>query len=69
MNRQDFDQAVKDHGVWLPEDTFLSLFPVGVRIHHAAAEDLADDLDILSVHSSTGTLYRTEDLKAALGYL
>jgi hypothetical protein len=68
MSRQAFDAAVKAHGVWLPEDVFLSLVPAEVRTPHVTADDMADHLDILTFSSATGTLYRTEDLKAALGY-
>lgn len=61
MNRKALDDAVKEHGAWLPEKVFLSLVPAGGR---GAAEDIADELDILTVSSVTGTLYRAEDLKS-----
>ncbi len=60
MNRADFDRAVREHGVWLPERVFLSLVRDG---RPGTAEDIADDLDVLTVASVTGTLYRAEDLK------
>ena len=69
MNRKAFDAAVKEHGAWLPEDVFLSLFPAGFSPRVATVEDLADELDILTFSGATGTKYRAEDLKAALGYL
>ena len=69
MNRKAFDDAVKEHGVWLPEDVFLSLFPAGFSPRVATVEDLADELDILTFSGATGTTYRAADLKAALGYL
>lgn len=69
MNRKAFDDAVKEHGVWLPEDVFLSLFPAGFSPRVATVEDLADELDILTFSGATGTKYRAADLKAALGYL
>lgn len=68
MNRKAFDRAVRDHGVWLPENVFLSLIPVGVSPHSASVEDLADELDIMTVSGATGTRYRAQDLKTALGY-
>lgn len=68
MSREDFDAALKEHGAWLPEDVFLSLFPAGFNPRVSSAEDLADELDILTFSGATGTRYRTEDLKAALGY-
>jgi hypothetical protein len=69
MNRKAFDDAVKEHGVWLPEDAFLSLFPVGVSVRVSTAEELAEELDILTFSGATGTKYRAADLKACLGSL
>lgn len=69
MNRQAFDRAVKEHGTWLPAHAFLALLPATLRTPGGSAEDLADELDIIAVGGATGTRYRTEDLKAALGYL
>jgi hypothetical protein len=68
MNRKAFDDAVREHGVWLPEDVFLSLFPAGFSPRVATVEDLADELDILTFSGATGTKYRAADVKAALGY-
>lgn len=68
-DRKAFDAAVKEHGAWLPEDVFLSLFPVGFSPLVATVEDLADELDVLTFSGATGTKYRASDLKAALGYL
>jgi hypothetical protein len=47
---------------------FLSLFPAGFSPRVATVEDLADELDILTFSGATGTKYRAEDVKAALGY-
>lgn len=69
MNRQAFDRAVKEYGAWLPAHAFLTLVPTNLRVPGASAEDIADDLDIIAVGGATGARYRTEDLKAALGYL
>ena len=69
MNRKAFDAAVKEHGVWLPEHVFLSLFPAGFSPRVATVEDLADELDILTFSGATGTKYRAEDVKTALGYI
>jgi hypothetical protein len=68
MNRKAFDDAVREYGVWLPEDVFLSLFPAGFSPRVATVEDLADELDILTFSGATGTKYRAADVKAALGY-
>jgi hypothetical protein len=69
MNREAFDAAVKQHGAWLPEGVFLSLIPAGVVILRASGiEELAEELDVMTVGGATGTKYRAEDLKAALGY-
>lgn len=69
MNRAAFDAAVKDHGVWLPEDVFLSLFPTGFNPSVSSVEEFAEELDVMTVSGATGTKYRAQDLKAALGYL
>jgi hypothetical protein len=60
MKRADLEGAVKEYGAWLPEPVFLSLVRDG---HRGTAEDIAEDLDVLTVASVTGTLYRAEDLK------
>jgi hypothetical protein len=69
MNRADLDRAVKEHGAWLPENVFLSLFPAGFSPRVSSIEELAEELDVMTVSGATGTLYRASDLKAALGYL
>ena len=69
MNRKAFDQAVKEHGAWLPEDVFLALLPAGFSPRVASVEELAEELDVMTTSGATGTKYRTQDLKAALGYL
>lgn len=69
MNRKAFDAAVKEHGTWLPERTFLSLVPAGMNPHAATAEEIAEELDVMTVGGATGTRFRTQDLKTALGYL
>jgi len=69
MSRQNFDAAVKKHGTWLPGYVFVALLPADLRAYGDSPEDLADELDILSVGGVTGTRYRTADVKTALGYL
>lgn len=69
MNRKTFDHALKEHGAWLPEDVFLSLLPAGFSPRVASVEELAEELDVMTVSGATGTKYRTADVKAALGYL
>jgi hypothetical protein len=69
MNRKAFDAAVKEHGAWLPEGIFLSLIPVTVMPRVSSVEELAEELDVMAVSGATGTKYRSQDLKAALGYL
>lgn len=69
MNRKAFDAAVKEHGAWLPEDVFLSLFPAGFSPRVSTVEELAEELDVMTVSGATGTKYRAADVKAALGYL
>jgi len=69
MSRKAFGAAVNEHGVWLPEDVFLSLLPVGINPRIASVDDLAHELDVMTVSGATGTRYRAQDLKAALGYL
>jgi hypothetical protein len=68
MNRKAFDDAVKEHGVWLPADVFLSLLPAGFSPRVSSVEELAEELDVMTVSGATGTAYRAQDLKAALGY-
>jgi hypothetical protein len=69
MNRKAFDAAVKEHGAWLPEGAFLSLFPAGFNPRVATVEELAEELDVMTTSGATGTKYRSQDVKAALGYL
>jgi hypothetical protein len=68
MNRKAFDDAVKEHGAWLPVDVFLSLIPAGALLRVATVDDLAEELDVMTVGGATGAKYRAQDLKAALGY-
>lgn len=68
MNRKAFDDAVKEHGAWLPGDVFLALIPTGALPRVATVEELAEELDVMTVSGATGTKYRAQDLKVALGY-
>lgn len=68
MNRKTFDDAVKEHGAWLPRDVFLALIPAGALLRVATVEELAEELDVMTVSGVSGTKYRAQDLKAALGY-
>lgn len=68
MNRKAFDAAVKEHGAWLPEGVFLSLIPVAAMPRVSSVEELAEELDVMTVSGATGRKYRAQDLKAALGY-
>lgn len=68
MNRKAFDDAVKEHGAWLPADVFLSLVPAGALLRVADVEELAEELDVMTVSGATGTKYRAQDLKVALSY-
>ena len=69
MNRKAVDAAVKEHGVWLPEAVFLSLVPASARPRAFTVEELAEELDVMTVSGATGTRFRAQDLKAVLGYL
>lgn len=68
MNRKAFDDAVKEHGAWLPENVFLALLPAGFSPRVSDVEELAEELDVMTTGGATGTRYRAQDLKAALGY-